>query len=104
MPAELSKMITDLQKEGAAVIDSGKTHAERVAAALAARFAGGDPPTTDWVTVQLDLVSLAENELDELVTFDERHVSELDDDRKLFRQRDLGFGQLGDKLSEVQGL
>ncbi len=67
MSAELSSVITGLQKVGASVVQSGKAHYRKVGVVLGARVAPVLPdgqPMPDFEALQLGLVSLVQSELD----------------------------------------
>ncbi len=105
MSAELSRMITGLQKVGASVVQSGKIHYRKVAGVLDDRvepvLAEGQPKP-DFEALQLGLVSLLESELGKVLAYDETHVAELDDDREQLKERREAYPELLDILTGIQ--
>ncbi len=105
MSFELSSIITNLQKEGTSVGQSGKKHAQRVADRLVVRFG---EPTLDFLGLQMRLVDLVETDLSRLLTTDATHVHGMVGNRLQMRQRDAAFaesfGVLSDVRSAVEGV
>ncbi|MCP3960639.1 MAG: hypothetical protein GY719_22580 [bacterium] len=78
MSFQLSATVTDLQKQGISVADSGKTNAKRVADAIVARFSGRSRrPLPDLVGIQLGLARLVEDDMQQLLALDTSHVHEV---------------------------
>ncbi|MEE8523539.1 MAG: hypothetical protein V3T72_06375 [Thermoanaerobaculia bacterium] len=105
MPAELSTIITRLQKDGISAADSGKANAVQVAELLTPRLVPLVPegePVPDLVAFQLGLARLIEHERSQLEEIDASHVAELSEDRENRRQRDAGYDGLYDQLSAIQ--
>ncbi len=105
MPAELSTIITRLQKDGTSAADSGKANAVNVAEVLTPLLAPLVPegePVPDLVAFQLGLARFVEAERDQLVALDQSHVTELSEDRESRRQRDAAYDGLYDQLSAIQ--
>lgn len=113
MPAEMSEITINLQKQGDAIVHSGKTHAPQVGATLVARWekqqetslSGADesPPKPDFEGFINGVVGFVEHDLEELVEVDESHVGELSDDREKREARDRTTGETRELLSHVQG-
>ena len=105
MPANLSTIITRLEKDGAFAAHRGEAHATRVAEILGPRLAPLLPEgeaAPDLVAFQLTLSRLVDHERAQLVELDNTHVAELTDDRDNRRQRDTAYDDLDDQLSAIQ--
>ncbi len=102
MPAELSITFTHLEKEAVSLIGSGRTYAQRVADRLDLIVATADGQLQpDFVALQLGLVQTVEAGLQEIGTFDESLVEELDGDRDQLAERNTASAELTDQLSSV---
>ncbi len=103
MSAELSIAFTHLEKEAVSLIGSGRTYAQQVTDNLVriVTVAEGQP-APDFLALQLSLVQTVETGLQELATFDESLVQELDGDRDQLAERNAATAGLDDQLSRVQ--
>ncbi len=103
MSAELSILITDLQKEAASITGSGRTNAPAVAEVLVERVVPPDgQPPTDFLALQLTLVHMVEDGLTQIDTHDESLVDELDEDREKLDERNAATEELTVSLTAVQ--
>lgn len=105
MPAQLSTMITRLEKEAGSASDSGRANAVNVADLLNPRLAPLVPdgePVPDLIGFQLVLSQLIEHEREQLLEIDATHVAELTGDRGARLDRDAAFDELFDQLSAIQ--
>ncbi len=103
MPAELSIAFTHLEKEAVSLIGSGRTYAQQVADELQGLVAVTEgQPVPDFLALQLSLVQTVETGLQEIETFDESLVEELDGDRDQLAERNAATAELTDQLSRVQ--
>ncbi len=103
MSAELSIAITSLKKEAASIAGSGRTNAPPVAEKLTGRIVPPEgQPATDFLALQLGLVHMVETGLEQIETYDESLVAELDEDREKLTERNAATEELTDVLTDVQ--
>lgn len=103
MPAELSITFTHLEKEAASLIGSGRTFAQQVSDVLSQRAVAEEgQPAPDFLGLQLSLVRMVETELEQIGTYDESLVEELDQDRDQLVERNSATAELTSQLSDVQ--
>ncbi len=103
MSAELSITLARLKKEAVSIVGSGRTYAQPVTDELSQRAVPEEgQPAPDFLAIQLGLVRMVEADLEQIETFDELLVRELDEDREKLAERNAATVQLTSELSSVQ--
>ncbi|MCP3958930.1 MAG: hypothetical protein GY719_13845 [bacterium] len=105
MSFQLSSTVTDLQKQGISIANSGKTNAKRVADAIVARFSGRSRrPIPDFEGIQLGLARLVEDDMQQLIALDTSHVHEVVGKRLQLQVRDESVTEVFGILSGIRGI
>jgi hypothetical protein len=102
-----TKGVVDRQRVAEGLIASARTHAQQVGERLQTHLAvvlDDGETLPDLTRLQLLFARLLEQSLDALVSADEDHLSELDDDLEVRQRRDKATAALRQEILDVRGL